>query len=125
MATRRSGKYEHCQAYTEPTYAAHDKTDDKGDDVSMMSWGQHYWPVFLSVSGLWVLSGFGIPESLALVSGTSSHFDNTLSFYARTELHVSIATANTMHTPVWWISFLAWMMFVVFITAHIWFAQFG
>lgn len=91
----------------------------------MMTWGYHYWPTFLIVSGLWVISGFGIPETIALVTNPATHLDNTLSFYARTELHVSVATANTLHTGVWWVTFAAWILFVVFITAHIWFAQFG
>lgn len=90
----------------------------------MMTWGRHYWPVFLSISSLWVLLGFGIPEAIALLADTL-HIDNTLSFYARTELHISVATAATAHTAAWWLSFVVWMMFVVFITGHIWFDQFG
>lgn len=89
------------------------------------TWGKVYWPVFLIVSSFILLLGFGVPESLALVTHPSSHVDNTLSYYARYELHVSVATANTIHTWAWWLSFLLWMMFVVFITAHIWFDQFG
>lgn len=91
----------------------------------MATWGNAYWPVFLILSGLWILIGFGIPETIALMGHVSDHLDNTLSFYARRELHVSVATASTIHTIGWWISFLAWMMSVVFLTAHIWFAQFG
>lgn len=72
-----------------------------------------------------MLLAFGIPESIALLQYTGTHLDNTLSFYARTELHVSVATVATVHTLAWWLSFLMWMMFVVFITAHIWFDQFG
>lgn len=91
----------------------------------MASWGNAYWPIFLIISGLWLLLGFGIPESLALMGHVSNHLDNTLSFYSRSELHVSVATDKSIHTIGWWISFLAWAMFAVFITAHIWFDQFG
>lgn len=91
----------------------------------MMTWGQHYWAVFLSISSAWLLTGFGIPETIALATGRAHHLDNTLSFYARTELHVSVATAGSIHTIAWWASFVVWMMFVVFITSHIWFDEFG
>jgi hypothetical protein len=91
----------------------------------MITWGDRYWPVFLVISGLWLLTGFGIPESIALATAPSRGLDNTLSAYARVQLHVSVATAGSVHTLSWWVSFLAWMMFVVFITAHIWFLQFG
>jgi hypothetical protein len=90
-----------------------------------MTWGKHYWPVFLIISSVWLLLGFGIPESWALFieGGTGVHIDNTLSVYARTELNVSLNT--NVHTVAWYLTFLMWMMFVVFITAHIWFDQFG
>jgi hypothetical protein len=90
-----------------------------------MTWGKVYWPVFLIISSVWVMLGFGIPETIALFTHPSTHLDNTLSFYSRTELHASVATATTMHTAAWWLSFVVWMMFVIFITAHIWFDQFG
>jgi hypothetical protein len=90
-----------------------------------MTWGKVYWPIFLIISSLWLLTGFGIAETIALISGTANHLDNTLSYYARTELHISVATAATAHTVAWWITFVVWMMFVIFITAHIWFDQFG
>jgi hypothetical protein len=91
----------------------------------METWGLHYWPIFITGSGLWLLTAFGIPETIALLTQPNTHLDNTLSQYARVQLHVSIATANNIHTIGWWVSFLAWMMFVIFITAHIWFDQFG
>lgn len=91
----------------------------------MESWGQTYWPIFLTVSGLYILGAFGIPEGIALATHPSTHLDNTLSYYARTELHISTATAGSLHTIGWWVSFAVWMMFVIFITAHIWFDQFG
>lgn len=90
-----------------------------------MTWGKIYWPVFLIISGFWVLTAFGVPETLALIQQPSQHVDNTLSYYSRVELHVSVATATNIHTVAWWLSFVVWMMFVIFITAHIWFDQFG
>lgn len=90
-----------------------------------MTWGKLYWPVFLIISSVWIMLAFGIPETIALATHPSTHQDNTLSFYSRTELHISVATAATAHTAAWWLSFVVWMMFVIFITAHIWFDQFG
>lgn len=90
----------------------------------METWGKVYWPIFLIISSLWLLLAFGIAETMALVEDTL-HIDNTLSNYARTELHAQIATSTSPHTIVWWLTFIVWMMFVVFITAHIWFDQFG
>jgi hypothetical protein len=87
------------------------------------SWGRHYWPIFLIISSVWLLTGFGIPELIALVTAPASHLDNTLSFYARNELNVSLKT--TVHTVAWYLTFVTWMVFVTFITAHIWFDQFG
>jgi len=91
----------------------------------MMTWGERYWPVFLIISSLWMLCGFGIPEGIALGTHPSTHLDNTLSYYARTQLHSTVSVAGTVHTWVWWVTFIAWLMFVVFITAHIWMDQFG
>lgn len=90
-----------------------------------MTWGKLWWPVFLIISSLWLLTGFGIPEAIALVTQPGSHLDNTLSYYSRTELGISVATAATAHTWAWWLSFVVWMMFIIFITGHIWFDQFG
>jgi len=91
----------------------------------MMTWGEKYWPVFLVISALWLMLGFGIPEGIALGSSPSKHLDNTLSYYARTELHANIAVYGSIHTVAWWATFVVWMVFVIFITAHIWFLQFG
>jgi hypothetical protein len=96
-----------------------------GKETGMATWGSTYWPWFLSISGFWVLTAFGIPEGLALATHPAHHVDNTLSFYARHELHVGIATAGNIHTLAWWLSFLMWMMFVIFITGHIWMDQWG
>jgi len=89
-----------------------------------MTWGRTYWPIFLDISSIWVLLGFGVPEAIALINH-KLHVDDTLSYYARTELHISVATAATAHTLAWYLSFIVWMSFVIFITAHIWFDQFG
>lgn len=91
----------------------------------MMTWGKEYWPVFLLISTAWIATGFGIPEGFSLASDPSKHLDNTLSYYARTQLHANIAVAGGMHTVAWWATFVLWMIFVIFITAHIWFAEFG
>lgn len=91
----------------------------------METWGLKYWPVFLIITAAWLLLAFGIPETIALLAHTSTHLDNTLSNYARTELGVSVAVQRTVHTIAWWVSFVMWMVFVVWITAHIWFVQFG
>jgi hypothetical protein len=89
----------------------------------MITWGRDWWPLFLIISSVWVLLGFGIPELIALFSAPANHLDNTLSDYARTELNVSAQL--TKHTIAWWLSFLVWMLFTVTITLHIWFDQFG
>jgi hypothetical protein len=92
----------------------------------MMTWGREYWAIFLSVMGLEVLLAFGIPETIALFTErASNHIDNTLSYYARVELHASVATQMNIHSLGWWLSLIVWMMFVSFITPHIWFLQFG
>jgi len=91
----------------------------------MLTWGEKYWPVFLIISALWLLTGFGVPETIALMTERSSHLDNTLSYYSRVMLHADVATNMSVHTVGWWLSFIVWMMFVLFITAHIWFLQFG
>lgn len=88
------------------------------------TWGAAWWPLFLIISSAWLVAGFGIPELIALLTPVSHHVDNTLSWYARSELGVAVAVQGTRHTLAWWASFLAWMTFTVFITAHIWFAQF-
>jgi hypothetical protein len=91
----------------------------------METWGNTWWPVFLIISAIWVTTGFGIAETIAILQGVGSHLDNTLSHYARTDLGLSVAVQNTKHTVAWWCSFVVWMIFVVWITAHIWFFQFG
>lgn len=90
------------------------------------TWGPHYWPIFLIISTTWLVLGFGVPETIALVEGAHnphSQIDNTLSWYARYELNVSAGA--TIHGFTWWFTFVVWIIFVVFITAHIWMDQFG
>lgn len=89
----------------------------------MITWGHTWWPLFLIISSIWILLGFGIPELIALFSPVSNHLDNTLSDYARSELHVSAQL--TKHTVAWWLSLLTWLVFTISITAHIWFDQIG
>ena len=95
--------------------------------VAMLNtWGHVYWPIFLIISAAWVLLGFGVPEFMSLAEGAHNpniHVDNTLSYYARYELNVSAGA--TIHGAAWWFTFVVWMMFVIFITGHIWFDQFG
>lgn len=85
----------------------------------METWGAHYWPIFLIVSSAWIATGFGIPELIALFTAVSTHTDNTLSNYSHVELHVS--AQMTIHTIAWYLSLITWSLFVVIITAHIWF----
>lgn len=90
----------------------------------MLTWGRIYWPVFLIASSLWILTGFLIPEVIALLTNVSSHTDNTLSYYARTELHVT-STIQDIHDVAWYLSLIAWGVFTVWITGHIWFDLWG
>lgn len=83
----------------------------------------YYWPVFLIISAIWILCGFGIPEVLALVSKVTNHTDNTLSNYAHVELKVS--TQMTIHTIAWYLSLLVWLLSTTILTFHIWFDLWG
>lgn len=89
----------------------------------MITWGRTWWPVFLIISSVWVLLGFGIPETFAFLTQTSTHTDNTLSNYSWQELNVS--TMLTVHTVAWWLSFAVWCMAIFVLTLHIWFHQFS
>jgi hypothetical protein len=75
-------------------------------------WGIRYWPVFLSVASAFFL----IPELIALFTNAS----NTLSDYCWNQLHVNVSFGHGAHTVAWWFSLVAWFMFVVLITIHIW-----
>lgn len=81
------------------------------------TWGTYYWPYFLIL----VSVEFGVPELIALGTNVA----NTLSDYARLQLHVGTAFAGSVHTVAWWASLIAWLLFVVVITDHVWWARFG
>ena len=85
----------------------------------MITWGLHYWPVFLILSATWLLLGFGIPELLAIFTQVSTHTDNTLSAYAQQELHVS--AQMTRHTIAWYLTLITWTSLSIILTWHIWF----
>lgn len=85
----------------------------------METWGAHYWPVFLIISSLWLLTGFGIPELIAIFTQVSTHTDNTLSNYAQHELGVSAQL--TIHTIAWYLSLIVWVLLTTLLTWHIWF----
>lgn len=77
----------------------------------VMTWGRYYWPYFIIlVTGL-----FGIPEIIALIVNPA----NTLSDYSWAELHVG-HSYPPLHTMAWLVSLIAWGLFVVVITWHIW-----
>jgi hypothetical protein len=85
----------------------------------MKGWGVLYWPYWIIVAAF----TFAIAETYALVT---KDYPDTLSDYARTQLHIGIGFANNgIHTIAWWASFLVWVVFVVWITPHIWFIKFG
>lgn len=81
----------------------------------MGDWGNWYWPVGLSVAALAFLG----PELYAVVTNVR----NTLSYYCWHELHIDVAVSSGIHSFAWWNSLLAWLLFVVIITAHIWWKQ--
>lgn len=89
----------------------------------METWGRHYWSVFLIVSSVWLLTGFGVPELIALVTEKRGHLDNTLSNYAHVQLNVS--ATMTIHTVAWYLSLLVWLMITGMLTFHIWFDLWG
>jgi hypothetical protein len=77
----------------------------------MITWGRYYWPFFLILGSLLFL----VPEIIALVT----NFRNTLSQYSWNELHVNPGIA--VHTLAWYLSLGGWILFVIVISAHIWF----
>lgn len=79
----------------------------------MPTWGRLYWPFFLIL----VAVEFAIPEIYAIFTDVR----NTLSDYARLELHVRAGV--NIHTLAWGLSLAAWLLFVLTMTAHIWFAR--
>lgn len=76
-------------------------------------WGNIYWPIGLITASL----AFVAPESYALATDPA----NTLSDYCWRELHVTRALEISGHGLAWWCSLIAWVMFVVLITIHIWY----
>lgn len=77
-----------------------------------MPWGNWYWP-----AGLSVLSLLFVPAELfALLTDPN----NTLSDYCWRELGISKALEVSVHGAAWWASLIAWLVFVVIITLHIW-----
>lgn len=84
-----------------------------------MTWGSHYWPVFLIVSAVWLLIGFGVPELIALFTDVKNHVDNTLSHYSQHEL--GLTAQFTRHTVAWYLSLAAWFLVTTVLTWHIWF----
>jgi hypothetical protein len=76
----------------------------------VITWGRYYWPFFL----LAVTVAFAIPEIYAIITNVS----NTLSDYSWQELHVG--RIWPVHTIAWYCSLAVWGLFVVVITAHIW-----
>lgn len=76
-----------------------------------ITWGLPYWTGFL----ITVSIGFLVAEFIALFTNVW----NTLSYFAWYEMGISGTISP--HTPAWWASLIAWCVFVVVITAHIWF----
>jgi hypothetical protein len=66
---------------------------------------------------VWLLIGLGVPELLALFN--ESKIDNTLSYYAQTQLHLT--GTITRHDIAWYLSLLCWAMVTTILTWHIWF----
>lgn len=81
----------------------------------MPTWGHWYWPLGMAVTLLLFL-----PAELFAVF---TNVGNTLSYYAWTQLHVGLAYANNMDSVGWYSSLILWLLFVVIITAHIWWRQ--
>lgn len=77
----------------------------------MITWGLWYWPKYLIVASLLFLA----PEAYAFFT----NHNNTLSDFAWNELGIG-GTIN-QHHPAWWFSLVAWLVFFVVITGHIWF----
>lgn len=79
-----------------------------------MTWGRDYWPIMLII----VFLLFAIPE----VSALFTNWSNTLSDYARYELNINtIKLPFNKHSIAWITSMILWIIFVFWITWHIWF----
>lgn len=77
-----------------------------------MTWGRVYWPTGLIV----VAFAFLIPEFIAL----ATNIRNTLSWYCWYELG-DLNSVPAFTSIAWALSMFMWLVFVVEITAHIWF----
>jgi len=88
-----------------------------------MTWGLWYWPTVLIIVAVVAGAAFFPAEAYAL----ATNHGNTLSDYARYELDLTTAFGQStrLHTVAWWITFLVWSGFIVWITGHIWFVQWG
>ena len=82
-----------------------------------MTWGRHYWPVFLIAVSL----AFLIPEIAALATNAK----NTLSDYAWYELDITTPQEHfSAHTAAWFLSLGMWLVIAVWLTYHVWFQKF-
>jgi hypothetical protein len=88
-----------------------------------MTWGHWYWPAALLTVSI-VASGLFFPAEIYAVLISPN---NTLTAFSRYELGLQTAFGayTKLHTIAWWWSFLTWDIFVVAITAHIWFLELG
>lgn len=88
-----------------------------------MTWGLWYWPIALITVSV-VAAGLFFP---AEIYALMTNHNNTLSDFARYELDVTTAVGKRtpLHTVAWWVSFLVWDGFVIWITGHVWFVQWG
>ena len=78
-------------------------------------WGKLYWPYWMILTSVTFL----VPELIAVFTNVS----DTLSDYARAELNVT--AQMTVHTVAWYVSLAGWLLFVLVITAHIWWGKIG
>ena len=87
--------------------------------MSRITWGLWYWP-----AGLIAVSLLFVPAELFALATNSL---NTLSDYSYYELGMQTALGRFAlhHTVAWWASLVAWLLFVVVITGHIWWRQPG
>lgn len=77
------------------------------------TWGDIYWPIFLSIVSVLFL----VPETIALITNHA----NDLSEYCWRQLSVTKAFVIGPHTFAWYSSFVAWILAVILLTFHIWF----
>lgn len=97
-------------------YEPHNETHDERIGAAIKTaWGNFYWPYWLILTSL----TFIVPELLAVFTNAA----NTLTRYTHIQLSVTTATVNAhIHTVAWYVSLIGWLVFVVLITIHIWWA---